>query len=51
MVNRAEADIAPDGSVRIEIESDPAPGEEYAPTRTTLRGKRIAPVGLGKDEE
>jgi len=47
MVNTAEADIGSDGSVRIEIESDPAPGEEYPPTRTTLRGKRIAAVGLG----
>ena len=51
IVNKSEADIGADGSVRIEIESDPAPGEEYSPTRTTLRGKRIAPVGIGSDEE
>lgn len=51
MVNKAEANIGADGSVHIEIESDPAPGEEYTPTRTTLRGKRIAAVGLSKLDE
>jgi hypothetical protein len=48
IVNSSEASITPDGNVRIEIESHPAPGEEYSPTRTTLRGKRIAAVGIGK---
>lgn len=51
IVNRSSADVDPDGSVRIEIESDPAPGEDYAPSRTTLRGKRIAAVGIGEDAE
>lgn len=33
--------IAADGTVAIQIENAPAEGEDYAPTRTTLRGKRI----------
>jgi hypothetical protein len=49
--NRSVATIAPDGSVEIEIESDPAPGEtDYAPTRTTLRGRRLAAAGIGGPE-
>jgi hypothetical protein len=44
------ATIAPDGFVEIEIESDPAPGEtQYAPTRTTLRGRRLPTTGIGGD--
>ncbi len=50
IVNSSTAEITPDGSVRIEIESNPAPGEEYSPSRTTLRGKRISAVGLGGDK-
>jgi hypothetical protein len=50
ILNRSEATIDPDGSVRIEIESDPAPGEDYAPTRTTLRGQRIADIGIAGGE-
>jgi hypothetical protein len=46
ILNRSEATIDPDGSARIEIESEPAPGEEYSPTHTTLRGERIADVGV-----
>jgi len=49
ILNRSDATIAPDGSVTIEIESDPAPGEEYSPTRTILRGRRVAAVGIGGD--
>jgi len=48
--NRSTASIEPDGSVTIEIESEPAPGSEYTPTRTTLRGRRTSAVGLGGDE-
>lgn len=47
IVNRSEATIAADGSVHIEIQSEPAAGEDYSPTRTTLRGRRIAAVGIG----
>jgi hypothetical protein len=45
ILNRSRATIEPDGSVMIEIESDPAPGEHYTPTHTTLRGGRIADIG------
>jgi hypothetical protein len=31
-----------DGSIEIQIENAPAPGETYVPTRTTLRGARVA---------
>jgi hypothetical protein len=50
ILNRANASIDTGGGVRIEIESEPAPGETYAPTRTTLRGRRIAAVGLGETD-
>jgi hypothetical protein len=45
------ATIAPDGTLVIEIENQPAAGEEYAPTRTTLRGSRISAAGLGNTPE
>ncbi len=38
--------IAADGTVEIEIENQPAAGEEYAPTRTTLHGSRISDVAV-----
>jgi hypothetical protein len=47
ILNRSEASIDPEGRVQIEIESSPAPGSEYTPSRTTLRGRRVADVGLG----
>ena len=40
--------IASDGSVSIEIENTPAPGESYAPTRTTLRGTRVSAGGIAR---
>lgn len=46
ILNRSHATIDPDGGVSVEIESDPAPGERYTPTRTTLRGQRVADVGI-----
>lgn len=45
ILNTTHAAIAPDGSVRIEIESEAAPGSDYAPTHTRLRGQRIAAKG------
>jgi hypothetical protein len=45
ILNTSSAAIAPDGSVRVKIESEAAPGSDYAPTRTTLRGRRIAAKG------
>lgn len=41
------ATLGADGSLAVEIENQPAAGEEYAPTRTTLRGQRVAAAGLG----
>jgi hypothetical protein len=50
IINRSDALIAPDGSVTIEIASEPAEGEEYTPTRTTLRGRRTSAVGIGGED-
>jgi hypothetical protein len=47
ILNRSEASIDENGKVLIQIESEGAPGAEYTPTRTTLRGRRVADVGLG----
>jgi hypothetical protein len=46
IVNTSSATIAPDGAVRIKIDSEAAPGTDYSPTRTTLRGQRIAAKGV-----
>ncbi len=35
------AKVQPDGSILIEIDSEPAAGAQYAPTHTTLRGTRV----------
>lgn len=40
------ATVAADGTVTVQIESNPAAGERYAPTRTTLRGSRISAAGF-----
>lgn len=40
--------IARDGSVVIQTDSRGEPGEDYSPTRTTLRGSRIASDPLEK---
>ena len=47
LVSKSTATIAGDGSVQIEIENEPAQGEEYARTRTTLRGMRVSAAGIG----
>jgi len=47
ILNQSKATIGDDGSVRIEIESEAAPGTEYAPTHTTLRGRRVSDTGAG----
>jgi hypothetical protein len=41
------ATVATDGTLSIEIESQPATGVEYAPTRTTLHGSRVSAAGIG----
>jgi hypothetical protein len=47
IVNQSKATIGDDGTVRIEIESEGAPGTEYAPTHTMLRGRRVSDTGAG----
>jgi hypothetical protein len=41
IVSNSVTSIAADGSVVIQIENQPAAGEDYAPSRTALRGNRI----------
>jgi hypothetical protein len=41
LVSNSISSIAADGSVVIQIENAPAKGEDYAPSRTTLRGVRV----------
>jgi hypothetical protein len=41
--SRSVAEIAPDGSISIEIENEPARGDAYQPTHTVLKGERIRP--------
>ena len=40
LVSKSVTTLAADGSILILIENTPAPGEDYTPTRTTLRGIR-----------
>ncbi len=48
VASTAVTEIAPDGSLRIELENQPAEGEEdYLPTHTTLTGRRIADDSAG----
>jgi hypothetical protein len=42
IVSKSNATVAADGSVQIQIENEPAPGETYAPTRTSLSGFRVS---------
>ena len=44
LLSKSLTTIAADGSVAIEISNTPAKGESYSPTRTTLRGRRVAPA-------
>ncbi len=41
IVSTAKGHREKDGTLLIEIESNPAEGEDYLPTRTTLRGTRV----------
>ena len=41
IVSTAKGQRQEDGTLLIEIESNPAEGEDYLPTRTTLRGKLV----------
>jgi hypothetical protein len=48
IVSKTTAMLLDDGTISIEIESDPAAGEQYAPTRTTLKGSYVAPAKVGQ---
>ena len=48
LISDSVTTIARDGSVTIQTDSRGEPGEDYAPTRTTLRGSRIAAAPLEK---
>lgn len=48
LASTSVANVAPDGSLEVEIRNVAADGEEdYSPTRTTLRGARISAIGVG----
>jgi hypothetical protein len=49
LLSNSVTTIRADGSATIEIENEPAPGQTYAPTRTTLRGRRVSAAALGDD--
>ncbi len=38
--------LAPDGSVEIELENTPEEGADYTPTRTVLSGRRVSAAGV-----
>jgi hypothetical protein len=48
LISDSVTTIARDGSVTIRTDSRGEPGEEYSPTRTTLRGSRIAAAPFEK---
>jgi hypothetical protein len=47
LLSTTVATIAADGNLSIDIENQPAEGEDYAPTRTTLHGMRVSATGTG----
>lgn len=50
IVSTSEAEVFPDGTIRIELQNRPASEEEdYAPTQTTLVGYRVAESPLRPD--
>jgi hypothetical protein len=51
IVSKVSGTAAPDGTFVMEIENAPEPGEDYVPTRTTLRGKRVGPVDVAGSPE
>ena len=42
------ATFEPDGRLRIQIQNDPAPGQDYSPSITVLRGRRTGPLPAGE---
>ena len=49
LVSTSTATVAADGSVQIQIENQPAEGEAYNPTRTTLSGFRVSSTNVLED--
>jgi hypothetical protein len=50
IVSESVASLAPDGTLSVEIENQPAEGEEqYRPTRTTLRGSRMPDANVAAE--
>ena len=47
LISTTLATIAANGNLSIEIENQPEENEDYAPTRTTLRGSRVSASGIG----
>jgi hypothetical protein len=47
IVSKWKAHLAPDGTLVVELANEPEPGQQYAPTRTTLRGTRVEMPGKG----
>jgi hypothetical protein len=47
IVSTSEAQLFEDGTVRIEIENEPAAGADYSPTRTILVGYRVGDLEEG----
>jgi hypothetical protein len=45
LVSKSVTTIAADGTVMVKIENRPAEGEQYAPTITTLHGRRVSAPG------
>jgi len=43
IVSSTKGTLDDDGTISLEIESEPAPGETYAATRTTLKGSLVEP--------
>ncbi len=48
LVSSTSARLGEDGLLTVEIESDPAEGQTYAATRTTVSGIRIVPTSAQK---
>jgi hypothetical protein len=46
IVSTSVTEIAPDGTVEIELSNQPEAGEDYSPTRTQLHGRRVSAAGL-----
>jgi hypothetical protein len=51
LISDSVTTIARNGSVTIQTDSRGEPGEDYAPTRTTLRGSRIASDPLDRTSD